>query len=390
MQAVSANDLSQYASYGATEGIRTENSNDSMNEEASGSTEGRQIGGKNEENKTEQACVQPSAREAGTSSNQEDGLLQTECVQMSGNGSRLLDEGKAERNNELNVSVYMMKERRLERVPLETYVLGVLAGEMPAEFELEALKAQAIAARTYITRRLLLLRENEDDSVPEGADVTDTIAHQVYVSKEQLASKWKGEASGKANLAKLKQAVEETKGLIITYAGEPIEASFFSTSNGYTENSEDYWGQELPYLRSVDSPWDIGLSPRYKETIVLKQEELYDKLGLTGKQAAKKLAMKVLKRTEGNRIQTIRVNGVEFSGREFRERLGLASSQFDWSIDKQKIAVTTYGYGHGVGMSQWGANGMALEGRSAIEIVRYYYTGTRVEQASKLLTKSKS
>jgi stage II sporulation protein D len=271
----------------------------------------------------------------------------------------------------------------VETVPLETYVLGVLAGEMPAEFELEALKAQAIAARTYIIRKLAQQQERSD-TVTAGADVTDTVADQVYVPKAELAQKWADAAVQKANLAKLKRAVGETEGLVITYEGEPIQASFFSTSNGYTENSEDYWDQSLPYLRSVDSPWDIGISPRYKETVIFTREELYSKLGITGKPAEKKLSMKVLDKTEGNRVKTVRINGVEFSGREFRERLGLASSQFSWKIDKQEIAVTTYGYGHGVGMSQWGANGMALEGKRAVQILRHYYTGTKVEQASKL------
>lgn len=285
------------------------------------------------------------------------------------------------------VRVYLTKDKRIETVPLEVYVQGVLAGEMPIEFELEALKAQAIAARTYIIRRIAL-KDASDISAAQG-DVTDTIAHQVYIPIVKLEQKWSGEAK-KANLTKLKRAVAETKGLIITYENEPIQASFFSTSNGYTENSEDYWGQKLPYLRSVTSPWDAEISPRYKETIELTKQEFYSKMGFSESYATAKPAIKVIDRTEGKRIKSIKINGKSFSGREVRERLNLASSQFTWKIKKNDIIITTYGFGHGVGMSQWGANGMAQEGHKAVDIVRYYYSGTKVEQASKILNEKNS
>lgn len=279
------------------------------------------------------------------------------------------------------VRVYLTKDKRIETVPLEVYVQGVLAGEMPIEFELEALKAQAIAARTYIIRRIAL--KDASDIANKQGDVTDTIKHQVYIPIVKLERKWSGEAK-KVNLTKLKRAVAETKGLIITYENEPIQASFFSTSNGYTENSEDYWGQKLPYLRSVTSPWDAEISPRYKETIELTKQEFYSKMGFSGSHATAKPAIKVIDRTEGKRIKSIKINGKSFSGREVRERLNLASSQFTWKIKKNDIIITTYGFGHGVGMSQWGANGMAQEGHKAEDIVRYYYSGTKVEQASKI------
>lgn len=288
------------------------------------------------------------------------------------------DEGALDR---ISVRIYLTEEGRIETVPLETYVQGVLAGEMPIDFELEALKAQAIAARTYIVRRLSL--RDRSGMNTDKADVTDTIEHQVYVPVAQLAHKWTGDQE-KANLAKLKRAVEETRGLVITYEGEPIQAAFFSTSNGYTENSEEYWEQQLPYLRSVASPWDAAISPRYKETVTMTKEQFYAKMGLTGKKASKKLSIKVTERTDGNRIKSLTINGEAFSGREVRERLALASSQFAWTIKKDAVTITTYGYGHGVGMSQWGANGMAQDGKQAEDILRYYYTGTKVEQASKL------
>ncbi|MFF2092579.1 stage II sporulation protein D [Paenibacillus sp. NPDC058174] len=297
-------------------------------------------------------------------------------------------EGKiASNSDELEqtiVKVYLMKEKRIERVPLEIYVRGVVAAEMPMDFELEALKAQAIAARTYIVRRLAF---HDNSGMPssngaKGAEVTDTVEHQVYVPLAELAKRWP-EDKRKSYSEKLKQAVDQTKGRIITYDGEPIQAVFFSTSNGYTENSEDYWAQEIPYLRSVSSPWDKELSPRYKETIRFDLTEFYQKLGLESEGSGKP-AIRVINKTAGGRIGELIVGKKRLTGREVREKLGLASSQFIWTIKGDSIAFTTYGYGHGVGMSQWGANGMAKTGVKAEDILAHYYSGTKVEQASKL------
>lgn len=280
----------------------------------------------------------------------------------------------------VTVRVYLTDSGKVEKVPIETYVMGVLAGEMPIDFELEALKAQAIAARTYIVRRLA---SGDNEMAGRGADVSDTVQHQAYVSKKELDRRWEGEAEA-GNLAKLAQAVRETEGLVVTYGGEPIEAAFFSTSNGFTENSEEYWTMALPYLRSVDSHWDKSISPRYEQEETFELSRFYKLLGLAGKRAKGKPSIKLIGKTEGNRIKSLSVNGTVFTGREARERLGLASSQFGWKIGKEDITFTTYGFGHGVGMSQWGANGMAQEGRSAADILLHYYSGTKVEQASKL------
>ncbi|REK69621.1 stage II sporulation protein D [Paenibacillus paeoniae] len=298
-------------------------------------------------------------------------------------GAELTAPAKGALDNQ-RVRVYLTELKKVESVPLETYVTGVLAAEMPIDFELEALKAQAIAARTYIVRRL-----SSAVMANEKADVLDTVQHQAYLSKDELGKRWKGEEKT-TNLAKLKRAIEETKGFILTYEGEPIEAAFFSTSNGFTENSEDYWAQSLPYLRSVASPWDEGISPRYEAETVWTKKEFYRALGLKGKAASAKPSITVTKRTEGNRIKEVLINGKSFSGREVREKLGLASSHFSWKISDHEIVILTYGLGHGVGMSQWGANGMAQEGKKATAILMHYYTGTRVEQASKLPSRTTS
>lgn len=275
------------------------------------------------------------------------------------------------------VPVYLSREKRIDQVPIEAYVRGVIAAEMPVDFELEALKAQALAARTYIVRRL---QENDTSQVPlQGAVVTDTVAHQAYLTQEQLDAKWSGPAAA-ANREKLNRAVLETEGRVILYDGKPINAVFFSTSNGYTENSEDYWGDKIPYLRSVPSPWDAKLSPRYKETVNVSYKDFLKKLGLSGTVTASAgvSGSKVISVTEGHRIGKISIGGKSFTGREVREKLGLNSSQFEWKLSGGEVKITTFGYGHGVGMSQWGANGMAKEGKTAEEIIRYYYQGVSI------------
>lgn len=281
------------------------------------------------------------------------------------------------------VPVYLSREKRIDNVPIEAYVRGVIAAEMPVDFELEALKAQAMAARTYIVRRL---QENDTSQVPlQGAVVTDTVAHQAYLTQAQLDVKWSGSAAA-ANREKLNRAVLETEGRVILYDGKPINAVFFSTSNGYTENSEDYWGDKIPYLRSVPSPWDAKLSPRYKETVSVPYKDFLKKLGLSGTvtASASVTGSKVISTTEGHRIGKISIGGKSFTGREVREKLGLNSSQFEWKLSGGEVKITTYGYGHGVGMSQWGANGMAKEGKNAEEIIRHYYQGVSIGHPASL------
>lgn len=289
-------------------------------------------------------------------------------------------------SNRIAVPVYLAEQKTIETIPLEDYVRGVLAAEMPIDFELEALKAQALAARTYVVRRMV---EQDTSQVPvEGAIVTDTVSHQVYLNDQTLAERWKDEAYAR-NMAKLNQAVEETRDMIITYEGKPINATFFSTSNGYTENAEDVWPFSLPYLKSVRSPWDAQ-SPRFTETVTFAYGDLLKKLGVSSisTNASDKTAIRVLEYSEGRRVKKVMIGGKSFAGTDVREKLGLKSTHFEWKWEgsgkKAKLHITTYGYGHGVGMSQWGANGLAENGRSAEEIIRYYYQGVTISKASNI------
>lgn len=274
-------------------------------------------------------------------------------------------------HSDIVVPVFRTEKDTVENIPLEEYVAGVVASEMPAEFELEALKAQALTARTFIVKAML--NPGKDDSLPEEAIVTDTIMHQVYKGNDELEALWGDDFNKK--LAKIVEAVTETKGQILTYEGEPIQASFFSTSNGFTVNSEDYWKNEYPYLRSVESPWDKK-SPKYVQKVKLQVRTVEEKLGVLIKKDGK--VGKVVATTSGKRIGKFAIGKKEFTGKEIREKLGLRSTDFQMEKKGKEITITTKGYGHGVGLSQYGANGMAEEGKSYKEIVNYYYKGIEI------------
>lgn len=270
-----------------------------------------------------------------------------------------------------SVNVYRTAESTTESVPLEEYVTRVVASEMPADFELEALKAQALAARTYVVNYLM---HQTDSKLPEGADVTDTVQHQVYKSDAELHEVWGADYNWKIN--KIKKAVAATVGEILTYNGQPITPSFFSTSNGYTEDSENYWTNKLPYLRSVASPWDEELSPKFEDQAIFTVAQVEKALGVDLKPASEF----TITRTDSNRVAEITMGGKTISGRDVREALNLRSNDFTVSQKDNHLVFKTKGYGHGVGMSQYGANGMAKEGKNYKEIVTYYYQGVEVDQ----------
>jgi len=279
----------------------------------------------------------------------------------------------------VEVSVYRTALESVETLELDNYVAGVVASEMPAAFELEALKAQALTARTYIIRHMLSPEKLE---VPDGALVTDTVQHQVYKSEEELRKIWGADYDWK--MEKIKKAVKETSGQVLTYNGEPIDATFFSTSNGYTENAEAVWQGSLPYLKSVESPWDVD-SKEFKGEKVVTVSEFEQLLGV--KIGSGTEIGKVIEKTSSNRVSKVDFSGKVLTGVDIREKLGLRSTDFDWKRKGNEIIITTRGNGHGVGMSQYGANGMAAEGKSYVDIVKHYYKGTEVVSSESVLTK---
>jgi len=265
------------------------------------------------------------------------------------------------------IRVKNVSTNEIYKVPFEEYVKGVLAGEMPTSFELEALKAQAVAARSYV---LVQAAKNED----KDYDVVNTVDNQVYLSDDELKTKWKDEYVSKVN--KLKKAVTETKGEYLSYNGEVVEALFFSTSTGQTENSEEVFSSKVPYLRSVASTWDEA-SPVYEETSSFELEDFYKKLGLEYRDT---INYELLETTSTGRIKKIKINDQEFNGRDVASKLKLRSNYFSINQNGNKVTVTTKGYGHGVGMSQYGALGMAKEGYTYDKILKYYYQGTEIKK----------
>ncbi|WP_245832933.1 stage II sporulation protein D [Oceanobacillus timonensis] len=272
-----------------------------------------------------------------------------------------------------DISVMRVSNEEVENIPVEQYVAGVVSSEMPSEFEMEALKAQAVAARTFTVNFLLNGEKNDN------YDLTDTTQHQVYKSEQELQEQWGPEYHEKMN--KINQAVKETEGQIITYDSDPITASFFSTSNGYTENSEDYWEGEVAYLRSVESPWDEE-SPEFSMQTTLTVAEVSEALEIP-LQDDKEIPMEV-SHTDSGRVAEITVAGNAFTGPEFRDKLGLRSSDFTIEQSDGHLIFTTQGFGHGVGMSQFGANGMAAEGKDYNEIIHHYYTDVEISQIGEI------
>ncbi|WP_281658952.1 stage II sporulation protein D [Halobacillus sp. Cin3] len=280
-------------------------------------------------------------------------------------------EKQGEEESPFLVKVLRSQTDQVEEVPLETYVARVVASEMPVNFELEALKAQALAARTYITRHMI-----EGAQVSEAADVSDTVTHQVYKNEDELRGQWQDEFN--SNMEKIEQAVKATQGEIITYDHKPITASFFSTSNGYTENAGDYWEHDIPYLQSVESPWDQD-SPKFADQKIVSTAELEQTLGIAMNGS---IQTSTMTKTEGNRVDEVHFGSQTFSGREIREKFGLSSSDFTIEQKGDHVIFTTKGYGHGVGMSQYGANGMAKTGKNYKDIIHHYYQDTEISPLS--------
>ena len=266
------------------------------------------------------------------------------------------------------VRVKREKLNTIEKVPLEKYVIGVLSGEMPTTFPMEALKAQAVAARTYVLRKIEYAKEQE-------YDVVDTVANQVYYNNDELKERWKDDYEEKMN--RIQKAVLDTQGEYLTYQGEIAQAFFFSTSTGYTENCEEVFQESLPYLRSVKSDWEEDISPVFEDSKTFTLEEFYQKLNLD---ANSNFSIQITDRTSTGRVRTLNTNGKDFKASDVTTALGLRSSFFEIQKNEEQIVIHTKGFGHGVGMSQYGAYGMAENGSNYQEILKYYYQGIEIQK----------
>lgn len=275
------------------------------------------------------------------------------------------------------VKVLHTKTNNVEEINLDEYLYGVVSAEMPASFEEEALKAQSIVARTYTIYKIVhnLGKHN-------SADICDdSTCCQAWISKEDRLNKW-DENERESNWNKIMQAVNETKGKIITYNGEPINAFFHSNSGGNTEAPVNVWGGTgYPYLQTVQTSGEDAYT-QYKSEVIISKEELVNKMKEKYEDFLidynEENSIKIIEYTEGNRVKTIKIGNKNLSGVEVRSIFSLKSANFEVNIEENNIKFSVIGYGHGVGMSQTGADSLAKQGKNCEEIITHFYTGVSI------------
>ena len=256
----------------------------------------------------------------------------------------------------------------METMDLEEYLVGVVLAELPSNFELEAKKAQAVAARTYVCRAMETGGKHGDGSV-----CAEPACCQAWFSEEEYLEM----GGSQSAIEQARRAVEGTCGYVLTYGGKLIEATYFSCSGGLTEDAVAVWGTDVPYLRSVESPGEENAA-HYTDTVYFTKEEFADRLGLplTG---SPETWFGQVNYTPGGGVDTVTIGGVSCAGTFLRSKLGLYSTVFTLKPDEKGVTITTRGFGHRVGMSQYGAEAMAVSGSTYAEILAHYYRGTTLE-----------
>lgn len=279
-----------------------------------------------------------------------------------------------------SIKVYLTKENRTTDVHLEEYIKGVVCSEMPLNFNKEALKAQSIAARTYTLAHTKAVSSGCANG--KGADLCDTVHCQVYTPKEEKIAQWGVDGENKWKL--VEEVVDETKGMVLTYNNELVMgAYYFSTSSGKTENVEDVFSTALPYLRSVESLGE-DIAPRYKSTETIDVNR-FAQIVNNGYSDAKlspanlENEIKINSYTDGGSVKEITLGNITITGVKFRQLFGLNSANFSLEFLNNQVVINCNGFGHGVGMSQWGANVIASEGKMCEEILKHYYTGIEIK-----------
>lgn len=267
----------------------------------------------------------------------------------------------------MSVSV-RMEDGNVETMDMDAYLLGVVLAEMPADFEKEAKKAQAVVARTYARKAWVTGGKHGDGSV-----CTDSGCCQAYLAVESYLALGGKESAVDA----AREAAEETSGYVLTYEGELIEATYFSCSGGSTEDAVAVWGTDFPYLRATVSPGEERAT-HYTDTVEFTAEEFARALNLSGS-GSPDTWIGSATYTAGGGIYTMYIDGTEFTGTQLRSLLGLRSTAFTITTDGERVIIVTRGFGHRVGMSQYGADAMAASGSTWKEILAYYYKGTTLE-----------
>lgn len=279
------------------------------------------------------------------------------------------------------ISLLHKKTGEVEQVNLDGYLCNVVSAEMPANYEIEALKAQAIVARTYTIYKIL----NKKHDTADICD--DSTCCQAWISKDDRLARWE-ESQRESDWQKIVSAVNDTKGKVITYDNKPIDAFFHSNSGGVTEVPVNVWGGTgYPYLQSVETSGEDAYT-QYSSEVVLTQEQLINKLKEKYSDISIDFSnsddIKIMEYTESTRVKTVKFGNHEISGVEARSLLGLRSTNFEISIDGDNIKFSVKGYGHGVGMSQTGADSMAKQGSSAEDIIKHFYTGVEISEVNLL------
>lgn len=258
-----------------------------------------------------------------------------------------------------NVITLYRSNGEILNLTINEYLIGAVAGEMPASFNIEALKAQAVVSRTYLLKRI------KNNNI-----IIDSTMQQVYKDNNELKNMWKNDFD--KYYSKIKKAVLDTDKIAIYYNGDYIDALYHSTSNGYTLNSENVWSNAIPYLKSVESKWDLNASSYLKNT----NKDIAYVLSLFGIDDINKI--QIVSRDDTNHVKEIKVGDKIYKGTTFRSLLKLRSTDFDIMVNDNSVVFITRGFGHGVGMSQYGANGMANEGYNYIDILNHYYTNVSI------------
>lgn len=301
-------------------------------------------------------------------------LLPLAVVWLAGLGGKT--DKKAETDS---VKVRIADEKRVEEMSVSDYLKRAVSAEMPADFEEEALKAQAVAARTYLYSRIAEAEKGNIAESHNGAPVCADSTHcQAYISEQKRRESWGEDADKKWE--KISRAVEDTAGEIMTYNGEAISAVFHSTSSGSTEAAADVWGSDVPYLQSVKSEGD-ELSPKYLSELTVSEDEFKHTVdsNVRGTDWTKELFSNITRSAAGG-IISLDVGGVNIKGTDFRSMFSLRSTNAEITREDGDVKMSVKGFGHGVGMSQYGADYLASKGKKYDEILKTYYTGVKIER----------
>jgi len=268
---------------------------------------------------------------------------------------------------EPSIKLYLSQENKIVELLLEDYIIGTVAAEMPASFDIEALKAQAVCARTYALHKLL-----ENKKYPGGANLSDDInSCQAYISKAEF---YRLHPGYKDLYKKVMEAVSQTRGEIMIYDDEPIDALYHSTCGGQTESAVNVWGKNIPYLRSVKCRY-CKQSSYYESVQVFSVQDFATSLGVNSQPQ-----VQVSENTPSGRVKKVKINDKELSGEKLRHILGLPSTWCNIKVNGNQVKIESWGYGHGLGLCQYGANGMALEGKTYHEILEHYYQDIEFSQ----------